>query len=475
MPPRERLGRVAMDRVALVAPIESQRALLVEVADAGTVELDAFAGAGARTATNATRREPLPPGAQPQIRRIPFDSTPSGAGRAAFLAGEDELDRQAATALQHERVTALLGWMPHVAVEELSARIAPFGGVVITLPRPPGAEPPTLLAPRGARAPFRVLVDTYGTVHYADVDPTPFAAVAFVVMFGMMFGDVGHGLVLIVLGLVARTGRGFLGRFRAAWAFAVAAGVVAMGFGFAYGEFFGPTGVVPTLWLDPLDDPVRLLVAGLAVGAVLVLVSQCIATTNRWREGGFRRALYEPSAIPGLCMYIGLALLLLGIYGQASAVVITGAVVVLGGMGLVFAGRLAGSSEQGGAAQAVVESLDGVLRLGTNLVSFARLAAFGLMHVAIGLVVWEAASALWDLSPTAIAAVIVFVIGNAIGFALEALVVGVQAVRLEYYELFSRIFGEEGRPYRPWHVPVVDEPIDAGARSAVGELIKEAL
>ena len=129
------------------------------------------------------------------------------------------------------------------------------------------------------------------------------------------------------------------------------------------------------------------------------------------------------------------------------------------GLGLAFAGLLAEAG--GGAAgtmQAAVELVDTVVRLASNLVSFARLAAFGLTHAALGMVVWEATRALWAGGAAgAAAAVLVFVLGNVVTFSLEALVAGVQALRLEYYELFSRVFTGEGRPFRPWHVPVVSE------------------
>jgi len=405
-------------------------------------------------ATDAVRRGKATGNAvDPRIvRKSPDVAALEAAHDFAVLAGESELERQEGQAIRHDRVAARLGWMPQGALDELRARVAPFGGAVIVLPRPVGVEPPTLLAPRGVAAPFRLLIDTYGTVRYADVDPTPFAAVAFAVMFGMMFGDVGHGIVLVLLALVARTGRGWLGRFRAGWALGVAAGVTAIAFGIAYGEFFGPTDALPALWLVPLDDPMRLLVAGLVVGAVLLAVSQVIATINRWREGGVGRALYDRSAIAGLCSYAGLGLLVFGIYEHTSVVVVVGVLCILAGAALVFVGRVVDGD---GAGPAVVESFDGVLRLGSNLVSFARLAAFGLMHAAITLVVWEAATALWHASPSALLAVVVFIVGNTLAFALEALVVGVQALRLEYYELFSRIFGEEGRPFRPWYVPLL--------------------
>ena len=107
-----------------------------------------------------------------------------------------------------------------------------------------------------------------------------------------------------------------------------------------------------------------------------------------------------------------------------------------------------------GMAQASVEVVDVVVRLGSNVVSFARLAAFGLVHAALAKVVWDATTGLWETGSVAVAAAaVVFVAGHVLAFALEALVAGVQALRLEYYELFSRVFATEGRPFRPWHVP----------------------
>jgi hypothetical protein len=104
--------------------------------------------------------------------------------------------------------------------------------------------------------------------------------------------------------------------------------------------------------------------------------------------------------------------------------------------------------------QAVVEVFDLVVRLGSNVVSFTRLAAFGLTHAALGLLVWEGTRALWHRGGLlAAAAVLVFAAGTALAFSLEALVAAIQALRLEYYELFSRVFVTKGRPFRPWHVP----------------------
>jgi V/A-type H+-transporting ATPase subunit I len=99
-------------------------------------------------------------------------------------------------------------------------------------------------------------VDTYGALRYADIDPTPFAALSFVVMFGMMFGDVGQGLMLAGLGAaLSQARRGRFAPFRHLWPFPVAAGLAATFFGFLYGEFFGRPGVVPTIWVKPPRIP----------------------------------------------------------------------------------------------------------------------------------------------------------------------------------------------------------------------------
>ena len=116
--------------------------------------------------------------------------------------------------------------------------------------------------------------------------------------------------------------------------------------------------------------------------------------------------------------------------------------------------------------QALIELMDTVIRLGSNIVSFARLAAFGLTHAALLMVVWNGTTALWAPGWRSAAAILLFVVGNVVTFALEALVAGIQALRLEYYELFSRIFQTEGRLFKPWAPVVADSGAPASATAA---------
>ena len=463
-----RAAPVRMQRVAVVAPRGALRDVLVRVADAGRVELDhpddAPHGTGpAARALQALRTEAAPP----LLSLTPPDLLElQAAGRTDLLAGEAQLEEHRAAAVRRGPAAALAGWCPVTDVPRLGADLADAGGALVPLRAPRGIDPPTLLTANSpVRRSFGPLVRTYGTVPYADIDPTLPAGIAYVVMFGMMFGDAGHGALLLLGALLLRLGRPRrLAPLRPLWPFVAGAGLTSTLAGFAYGEFFGPTGVLPVLWLDPLDEPLRLLASAVVFGAFLLALAYAAGIVNRWRENGPGRALYAASGIAGAAVFLGLALAAAGVLLHTPAFTWTGAALAVAGLVLVGVGL---SAESGGGASGILQTgvqlFDVVVRIGSNTVSFARLAAFGLTHAALGGIVWQATTALAGRGPLALAAaLLVFLLGNALAFALEALVAGIQALRLEFYELFSRVFDAEGRPFKPWHVPT--EPTHAPVR-----------
>ena len=462
MPWRDSVQPVVMRRVALVAPRESLRDALVEVADAGVVEIQRLAAAGDAPAGEAARRLQRSGVRQERpavLRTAPDLDVLERTGRVDLLAGEAQLEERCAEAVIRGSVAGLAGWSPEEAISPLAHRLAPMGAAVVPLPRPRGAQPPTLLRRNGMGNAFGQLVETYATVPYDDVDPTVFAGLAYIVMFAMMFGDAGHGLLLVVVGLVLRTGRPrrFTGA-RRAWPFVTAAGAASSLTGLAYGEFFGPTGLAPWQVIDPLDEPVRLMLIGVALGAVLLAVTYAIGTVNRVREGGWAHALYATSGLAGVMLFLGGGLVTAGAYTGTGWLLLGGSVVAVVGLCLSFVGlRAVSGSGAAGLMQAVVELFDVVVRLGANVVSFARLAAFGLTHAALAGLVWQGTAGLWSRGGGGmLAAVVLFAVGNTLAFALETLVAGIQALRLEYYELFSRVFQDEGRPFAPWHLPALE-------------------
>jgi V/A-type H+/Na+-transporting ATPase subunit I len=453
---------VRMRRVAVVALESRMREVLIALAESGTVDLAGSLGTGEGPALEALRRlegrsrRRAP--AQPALaRQAPDVDQLERTDARELLAGEVELARRRTSAVRHEGFALFVGWAPVPSLAELTARLSPLGASLVELRAPRGSQPPTLLAPAPAAEPFRPLLSTYGTVPYQDVDPTPFVALSYCLMFGMMFGDVGDGLLIVLAALMLRRARQpRLQGLGKVWLMIAASGAATIIFGALYGEFFGPTKMLPVLWLAPLDAPTRLLVVAIAVGGLLLAGGYVIGIANRWREGGAPLALTARSGVPGLVLLIGVGVVAVGVAERIGAVEVVG--FVLGLLALVpLTIGLRAEAGSGGAAvfEVLISLFDALVRVFSNVFSFARLAAFGLMHAAIGQVVLQAAGGLTGTLLGDLAAVAVFVVGGAAAFALEGLVVAVQALRLEYYELFSRVFVGEGRPFRPWRLPLL--------------------
>ncbi|HET6967586.1 MAG TPA: V-type ATPase 116kDa subunit family protein, partial [Ornithinibacter sp.] len=203
------MSPVDMQRVALLAPRDAVRDVLVEVADEGTVGLD-----------------DVPPGSDSRVRgpatalllrlhtgdTVParLSATPPDLarceeeGRLDLIAGEAQVEQRVGQSLSRGGVVGLVGWIPAEDVAHLRERVAPLGGAVVPIPRPAGVQPPTLLPTSGASRELAPLVETYATVPYADLNPSLVAGLAYVVMFGMMFADVGHGALLLLAGVAVR-------------------------------------------------------------------------------------------------------------------------------------------------------------------------------------------------------------------------------------------------------------------------------
>ncbi|MGZ4334323.1 MAG: V-type ATPase 116kDa subunit family protein [Gaiellaceae bacterium] len=449
-----------MSRVGIVAPGHRLRDVLALIADSGAVEPAGALPAASGDAVEALRRLERQNGAAAApcvLATRPDVTVLEQEGDVEALAGEVDVLRHVDAATRHGSFAGIVGWAPSSRVAALAERVAPAGGAVVELRPPAGVEPPAAIARTRLARPFRPLVETYAPTRYADLDPTLFAAASFVLMFGMMFGDVGHGLLVAALALLLRrSSHRALAGVRRLWPLPFAAGLSAAAFGLLYGECFGPTGLVPRLWLDPIERPIPLLAAAVANGALLLANSYAIGTVNRWREGGASRALLAPSGIAGTFVFVGGGVAAAGLYLESSLVGVAGGAVAVAGVALLATGYLvqAGRSRLA-AVEASFEVVDAVVRVGAATISFTRLAAFGMMHAALGTIVWSATTALTGGALGSLAAAAVFLVGNTLAFALEALVASIQALRLEYYELFSRVFaGEDGHAFAPWHVPL---------------------
>ena len=179
-------------------------------------------------------------------RRVSGRDPPRSANGSAPLAGicwpaSGNSSRVARSALVHRGAAVLAGWTLQDEIPRCRRGWIHSARRWSSSRRHPAAWCPTLITGTRASRPFRPLVDTYATVPYADVDPSIFAGAAYILMFGMMFGDVAHGLILAALGLYVRgLAPAVLAPFRKVWPIVFGAGLSAAAFGFFYGEAFGP-------------------------------------------------------------------------------------------------------------------------------------------------------------------------------------------------------------------------------------------
>lgn len=338
----------------------------------------------------------------------------------------------------------ITGWIPARDVERmrkaLDARMSDRYVLQLRPPFPAERD----IVPSAVRypdwlGPFADLVRNYGIPRYGEFDPTWLFAISFALMFGMMFGDIGQGLVIALGGLLLR---GKAKRFRSLF---LAAGLSATAFGFAYGSLFGFETLIEPLWISPLHDPVRMLVAAIAWGIGFICVTQLLTIYNRFIGGDWTKALFDAGGISGLVLYLGAVY---GVYQLAT----TGHFGTVAGIACS-----AGLSAilvwnwveiRGGVAErlltVIIESFESIIGFFSNTLSFMRVAAFSINHVALALAVFTIAE-----NFEATGRWITLVIGNIVILVLEGAIVAIQVLRLEYYEGFSRFFSGSGRAFEP--------------------------
>ena len=374
---------------------------------------------------------------------------------ARLLEAEQFLPRTAASVF-------LSGWAP---AEDVPRVTRAFGGASGRLcaveagPAGPGSGAPVLLRPPRLLRPFAALVTGYGLPRYGESDPTVFSALSFLLMFGMMFGDAGHGAVLCLAGTwLARPRRG---KMRDAGRAVFACGLSAVLFGLVYGSFFGAESFKKyALWRDPLEgDPLALLAAAVLTGAAVISLGVILNIVNRARMGDRLGAALDRFGAAGLAFYWAALLLAAGRAGAGLTLPVMGAGLACWTLKepVLYLLRPRGAAGEGDegflavAAEALVGAFEGALLYLANTVSFVRLAAYAMSHAALLAAAWalrDAADKTWG--GNSLAGILAVIAGNAAAIGFEGLVAAVQALRLEYYEFFGKFFEGGGRPFRPF-------------------------
>lgn len=311
-------------------------------------------------------------------------------------------------------------------------------------------KPPTLLRNNWFSRPFRMFVEMYGTPAYDDTDPTMYVALSYTLLFGIMFADLGQGLLLSLVGLIAYKVFNFkLG------AVGVRVGLSSALFGFVFGSVFGNEDLITPIF-NAMDsaNTMNLLMVSVGLGIGLILISMLVNIILNIKKKNYPELLFSQNALPGLIFYVAV---LLGVVGNFIGIKVFNPLYILLlivlPMVVIFfkepaTNRLKGKKmfPEGIGSFLVVgffELFEVVLTFLANTLSFLRVGGFVLAHAGMMLVVYTIAEMFGPVGYF-----ITLVIGNIFVMCMEGLIVGIQVLRLEFYEMFSRYFEGNGIPFK---------------------------
>lgn len=325
------------------------------------------------------------------------------------------------------RITA---WTSDSVGRRMEARLHGAGlHFLIHFAPPPSqlARPVVLRNPRWAR-PFELFAGLLGVPGADEADPSLLLVLLAPLMFGFMFGDVGQGAVLIVAGYVLRR------RYPGA-ELLIAGGVAAMVFGTLFGSVFAREGLLPALWLRPLQKPLTLLGVSLAGGSVIILIGLALdALESYWRGQGVRWWLTRAGLVLSYLAAI------------ACAVDRRAAWFIPAGLGWYCAGEVVRAEHPlQRLVASLAEAVETLLQMLINNLSFVRVGAFALAHAGLA----AAINALCAGIGTRWLSIVGLALGNTLLILVEGLVVGIQTTRLVLFEFFIRFLRGDGRVLKP--------------------------
>lgn len=358
----------------------------------------------------------------------------------------------------------LCGWMADEDVEKFLDEVKDDDKVFVVVEDDHDAyfgEPPTKLENPKLFKPFEMFVQMYGLPAHNELDPTVFVGLTYSFIFGVMFGDVGQGLLLMIGGFLIYHFK------KAALAGIIAtAGIFSTIFGFMFGSIFGFEDVIEPLWIRPIDHMTTLpflgklntvFIVAVAFGMFLVMVAMVLHIINAIKSKDIENAWFDANGLAGLVFYIAVVVtIVLFLTGQT----LPGGIVmaVMFGIPLIVIlfkepitraiQKRADKMEVGKGmflVQGFFEMFETLLSYFSNTISFIRIGAFAVSHAAIMEVVLQLAGA-ESGHPNWLGVVF----GNLFVCGFEGLIVGIQVLRLEYYEMFSRFYKGSGHAFDPY-------------------------
>ncbi len=323
------------------------------------------------------------------------------------------------------------------------------------------STPPTKMRNPKLFKPFEMYVEMYGLPSYDEIDPTILIGLTYPLLFGFMFGDAGQGLCLLIGGFL-------LYRFKKIRLAGIISccGFCSAIFGFLFGSVFGFENLIDAVWLRPQEAMTDLpfigklntvFVVAVAIGMGTILLCMILNIINSAKSHDTEKMYFDTNGAAGFVFYLALAATIILYMSKKPlpATIILAVMFIIPLLLIFFKEPLAAIVEkkaeriEGGVGmfitQGIFELFEVLLSYFSNTLSFVRVGAFAVSHAAMMQVVLmlagaEAGDPNWA----------VIIGGNLFVCGMEGLIVGIQVLRLEYYELFSRFYRGSGRPFRPY-------------------------
>ena len=321
---------------------------------------------------------------------------------------------------------------------------------------------PTKLKNNWFTKPFGMFVEMYGMPGYKDMDPTMVVAITYSLLFGIMFADVGQGLLLALMSFALYRWKGMK-----LAGVGIRIGVSSAFFGLFFDSIFGHHGYIAPIYESlgisilpfhamDADFTMTLLIGTVALGSVIILMSMLLNIKTSLKRKDYGRAFFSPNGVAGFMLYgfvlTAVALMFLTEVNLLQPLFMI-PFVYLPLLIILFKEPLERLIERhkmfpsgfgGFFVEAFFETFETILSYITNTMSFLRVGGFVLSHAGMMMVVFS----LMDMMGGGLGKTLTFILGNLFVMGLEGLIVGIQVLRLEFYEMFSRYFEGNGIPFK---------------------------
>lgn len=343
----------------------------------------------------------------------------------------------------------IIGWIPAKELTRILPKLSKEKDIKYDIKNHDevAGTPPTKLRNNPIVRPFETIVKMYGLPNYSEIDPTTFVAITAFLLFGFMFGDVGQGFIIFLIGIIMAKKKISLGPVFEA------GGIASMIFGVLYGSVFGKEGILPAIFISPMENIQTMLIYGIAIGVILIIMSMLLNIRNGIKNKDKKKIFFETNGLAGLIFYI--TVLVSGIYfllkgKMIASIGVLSMFVIIPLLIIMFKDFFAKvifkekSNIKSSLVEKIFEVIEILLSFVSNTISFVRIAAFAINHVGLCMAIYILSEMM-----SGTGSLIVTIIGNILVIVLEGLIVGIQVLRLEYYELFSRFYTGDGKEYKP--------------------------